>query len=150
MKILKKKHCKNMSLKQRGWSGCWEGLLFAIAGRWQLVPSAASQTRVFTTKSPWGKSGSKKAWQGSVSRRRSRIVLVHTRKLSHPEGAGCLGILIVWKFVVGKILRTSQHIVLCCVEVDCRSLEAEAAWVCLPQSQTHCQHSIRRVYMVSC
>jgi len=79
------------------------------------VPRAVWVTlNVFGSKSLWCRNGSSRPQQDNISCRMSRVMLAHTCKLSHPR-AGCLGILIVWKFVVGKILMTSQHMVLCCV-----------------------------------
>lgn len=57
-----------------------------------------------------------------VARPNPRAVLVHTHKLSHPGQAACLGVLIVWKFVVEKMLSTSQHTVLSSVSVDASPL----------------------------
>lgn len=59
----------------------------------EMAPADPSRTR-----SPAGRAG----------------LCLHTCQLSHPR-AGCLGILVVWKFVVRKILMTSQRMVLCCV-----------------------------------
>lgn len=50
------------------------------------------------------------------------VVLVHTHEISHPGRAACLGILIVWEFVVGKMLPTSQQTVLSNVSVDASPL----------------------------
>lgn len=82
--------------------GLLGGSLFTTAGRWQLVPSAAWETPISTTESPWSRSCSTTPQQGSASRSKSRIVLVHTHKLSHPERAGCEVFSLFGNLVLGK------------------------------------------------
>lgn len=136
MKIKRGNHCKNVFGTQE-----LVGLLESIYSPLQIHGTWCHKQLEKQVHSWLKGPGVEVAWPNP------RIVFIHTHKVSHPGQAACLGVLIVWKFVVGKMLSTSQHSSQQCFS-GCQSLEAEAVWVCLPQSQAHCQHSIRCAHTI--